>query len=64
MNVRVSWLVAMLTATGTNAPKHFPKSPEDLLKKRETKAFNPQQWAATFSQILGKPVKIDRPVPG
>lgn len=51
----------MLTATGTNSPKNFPRSADELLKKRDTTPFNQKQWAAVFSQILGKPVKIARP---
>lgn len=51
----------MLTGTATNAPKSFPKSPEDLFKKR-AEPMNAKQFAAVFSQILGKPVTIDHSV--
>ncbi len=48
-----AWLTAMLTATGTNAPKSFPKSPDELLGKfKPPKPMNKRQWEAMIDLLL------------
>jgi hypothetical protein len=64
--VNASWLTAMLTATGTNAPKSFPKSPSVLLAKTvPQKPMNPRQWEAMIKLLTGgnreKPTKPKYP---
>lgn len=52
-SVNTAWLTAMLTATGTNAPKSFPTSPEDLLRKfKPQKPMNKRQWEAMFNLLF------------
>lgn len=47
----------MLTATGTNSPKHFPKSVEDMLEKSKPiwarKPFTKGQWAQVVTALTG-----------
>ena len=51
--VSAAWLTAMLTATGTNAPKSFPKSPDELLGKfKPPKPMNKRQWEAMIDLLL------------
>ncbi len=47
-----SWLTAMLTATATNAPRKFPKSPAELSKKDDA-PLSRSQWASVISQLGG-----------
>lgn len=52
--VNAAWLTALLTATGTNAPKQFPASPEELLKKMRPQApLNKNQWHAMIKFLGG-----------
>ena len=56
----------MLTATGTNSPKSFPKSPDVLLNKpSQQKPLNPRQWEAIIKHLTGgnkkKPRQKDPP---
>ncbi|NEI70954.1 hypothetical protein GR212_15325 [Rhizobium lusitanum] len=53
--VNSAWLTALLTSTGTNAPKNFPKSPDDLLKKRGVveEVMNPKQWLGIIKHLTG-----------
>lgn len=57
----------MLTATGVNSPKDFPKSVEVLLEKSKPlwkrKPFSKEQWAEVVNALTGgaEPIKrIDR----
>jgi hypothetical protein len=48
-----AWLTAMLTATGTNAPKSFPKSPSELLTKiLPPKPMTKRQWEGMFDLLF------------
>jgi hypothetical protein len=52
--VNAAWLTAMLTATGTNAPKSFPKSPDHLLAKtKPQRPMSPRQWEAMIKHLTG-----------
>lgn len=44
----------MLTGTATNAPKQFPKSPNELLKRSEpAKPMTPKQWETMIKYLSG-----------
>jgi hypothetical protein len=47
----------MLTATGVNSPKHFPKSVEDMLEKSKPlwarKPMSKDQWEAAIKALTG-----------
>lgn len=44
----------MLTGTATNAPKSFPKSPDELLKKSQpAKPMTPKQWETMIKYLSG-----------
>lgn len=46
----------MLTATGVNAPKSFPKTPGEILKKQEGPRRRPMtkdEWEAAFAALTG-----------
>jgi hypothetical protein len=52
--VHLAWLTGMLTGTATNAPKNFPKSPSELIKKTEPpKPMTPRQWEAMIHFLSG-----------
>lgn len=51
--VNAAWLTAMLTATGTNAPKSFPKSPDEIIGKfKPPKPMNKRQWEVMIDMLL------------
>lgn len=50
----IAWLTGMLTATGVNDPKNFPKTVDDLLNKgKPPKPFNKDQWRAVIKALTG-----------
>lgn len=67
--VYLAWLTGMLTGTATNAPKSFPKRPDELLKKNTPeKPMTPKQWQSWMHYvsdgvILKEPPKKNRAEP-
>lgn len=58
----------MLTGTATNAPKSFPKSPDELLKKATpAEPMTPKQWESMLQYMSGgnrtKPKKKKKQAP-
>ena len=52
--MHLAWLTGMLTGTATNAPKSFPKSPDELLKRSEpAKPMTPKQWETMIKYLSG-----------